>query len=317
MDHSSLSLRMKILAGLILVAGSTFASESMLGGGQLPPAVDKTIRTEVGNGSVSQITKVVENGETFFDVEAIQDGKEKAFSVTSDGALHIEIALSDAPEPVQKVIRQELGNATLDGLEKTTDNGEIFYDADLTTKDGKKRTLSVEPDGTLHEPVQINELPEAIRKIVITQLGSQPLEAIDKISDNGEIFYDVDTSRNGRKLTFSVSSDGSVRLPVEMSEIPEPVQKAIKQELGDGNLGEISKSTEADGGVYYEVEFTKGGQSESFSVSPEGTLYEVVSGPQTEGGAEAVWYARPAIGASLGVAALLGALVYWVRRKKG
>jgi uncharacterized membrane protein YkoI len=56
-----------------------------------------------------------------------------------------------------------------------------------------------------------------------------------------------------------------------LADLPEPAQKAIKEQLGDGKLVRIEESVK-DEQAYYRVELTKAGSSRSFTVDDEGKL---------------------------------------------
>src|SRR5690242_10368509 len=99
---------------LCLLMENALAAEPVAELSKLPTPVQETIRKETEDGTVTQITKVVENGETSYDVDALKAGKELSFSVSEAGALSEEITLANAPEPVQAVIRDQLGNGSLD-----------------------------------------------------------------------------------------------------------------------------------------------------------------------------------------------------------
>jgi hypothetical protein len=59
--------------------------------------------------------------------------------------------------------------------------------------------------------------------------------------------------------------------PVNLTDLPEVVQKAIKAQAEGGKLGEIDK-VEEDDEVTYEVGLTRDGKDRDFSVDEEGAL---------------------------------------------
>ena len=298
-----------ILAVCCLVIFTAIASAADPQLSKLPTPVQDTIRKAAGDAAITQITKVVEQGQAYYDVEAIKSGKELSFSVTEAGTFSEDISLAEAPELVQEVIREQLGSGTLEALVKSIDNGNTFYDVDFALN-GKKKSFSVDADGTLHEQITLDELPNPIRKIVQAELSSASLEGIEKSTDHGEIFYDIDLNRGGKTTSFSIASDGTVRTSVDLSETPEAVQKVIRQQVGNGTLSEIIKSSDPDG-ISYDVEFSRNGKASSFGVSSDGALYEVIATQKP-----APERSNMSLVEAVATAVVIGLLLFFTKRTK-
>ena len=61
------------------------------------------------------------------------------------------IKFSEAPEAVQKTIKEEAKGATVDTLTKEVEDGKTTYEAENVTIDGKKYDIEVGADGKLLE----------------------------------------------------------------------------------------------------------------------------------------------------------------------
>jgi uncharacterized membrane protein YkoI len=241
-----------------------------------PIAVQKTIHAQVGDGQLGEIDKVLDSGETFYDVElSAKDGRERDFTVDEDGTLSsVEVALAETPAPAQKSIRMLMKQGELESIDKNLDDSEVTYDIELAAKDGREKDFTIADDGTLlSAEVMLNETPSAVQKTIASQLSGGTLESIDKNFDDDGISYDVEmTAKDGREKDFTVAADGSLSsVQMTLEETPRPVQRTIKNQIGDGKILEIDRSFVKERGVFpYEVQSQKDGKPFDFSVGPRG-----------------------------------------------
>lgn len=120
--------------------------------------------------------------------------------------------------------------------------------------------------------VKLSDLPPAAQKAIQTQLAGGKLDEITKTTEDEGIIYDVEMTREGRTRSFTINAEGDLlEVEVFLRETPRPVQEAIHAQVGDGKLGEITKSTEA-GELTYDVEMTKEGKTRDFTVGQDGKL---------------------------------------------
>ena len=59
--------------------------------------------------------------------------------------------------------------------------------------------------------VTFNELPEAVKKTVKEQAGSNEINDIDKNVKNGKAVYEVGFKKNGQQTEILVNEDGSLQ----------------------------------------------------------------------------------------------------------
>ena len=328
---------MVLLATLLLSAGGMVAApvpgQAKLAG--LPPAVQQTIRTQVGNGRIEDVTRTNENGQVVYEVEIRKGGLERSLTVAVTGKLiALQMFLGELPTVVQQTIRAQIGGSQLLDIFWTDEDGEISYEIEYqkgplkremsvapdgrllslqvelaetpaavqktintqaaggkvgeiyrveedgeqlfaaeVTRDGRKRSFAVALDGKfLSEGIELPDAPAPVQKTIKTELGSGRVTEIDRFDEGGETFFDVKVSRDGRRHSFIVASDGAlVGVRVQLSETPGPVQKAIKERLAGATLVRVDKATE-DGATIYEVEARKDGKRFSFSVGTDGTV---------------------------------------------
>jgi len=243
---------------------------------EAPPAVQKTIQTQAGDGTLGEIDKALNGGETVYNVElTAKDGHERDFTVDEDGTLlSVEIALTEAPAPVQKSIQTLTNQGELNGINKNLDDSDVTYDVELTAKDGQEKDFTIDEDGTLlSAEVALSETPEMVQKTIQTRVGDGNLGSIDKNFDEAGINYDVEmTTKEGRNKGFIVAADGSlVSAQVTLEETLPAVRRTIKRQIGDGKVLRIDLSFVKEKGVFpYEIEGRKDGKPFDFSVGPKG-----------------------------------------------
>lgn len=126
-------------------------------------------------------------------------------------------------------------------------------------------------------------LPPAVQKGIQAQLGSGKLGDIKRDEEHGEVSYVAEITKDGRSRDYTLDEDGAL-LSVEVSlpETPPAVQKTIQNQIAQGTLESIGRTTD-DGGASYDVEWkAKDGAAHSFSVLESGKLQSVqVALPET------------------------------------
>jgi uncharacterized membrane protein YkoI len=261
-----------------VLPGSVFADDNSkaVAFSETPPAVQKTIQAQAGNGTLGEVDQDLDDGETVYNVElTAKDGTERDFTVDEDGTLlSVEVPLAETPAAVQKSVQTLKKQGDLEEIDKDLDDSEITYDIELTAKDGGERDFTLADDGTLLSAgVTLSETPAAVQKTIHARLGEGKLESIEKNFDDDGISYDVEmTTKEGREKDFTVAANGSLSsVQVELREAPRGVQRTIKNRIGDGRILEIDKSFEKERGVFpYEVQGQKDGKPFDFSVGPRG-----------------------------------------------
>src|ERR1051325_1157332 len=108
-------------------------------------------------------------------------------------------------------------------------------------------------------PRALAQLPVATQQTIRSQIGSGKLVSVEKDTEDGEVTYEVEMTRDGKTRSFTVDADGElIDEQMFLAELPGAVQKTIQTQVGKGSLGEIFKSAE-DGEVSYDVEMTSAG----------------------------------------------------------
>jgi len=145
----------------------------------LPPAVQKTVRSQSPNGEITGVSKTTENGMDAWKVDIRNQGanKDNELIVAADGKVlssdmpnnpngvvqDVKKALtptgavgtkfSALPESVQKTIQAHAPANQISDIERHTDNGRVIYEVQFQDT-GKNPSIKVAEDGTLVQDLQ-------------------------------------------------------------------------------------------------------------------------------------------------------------------
>jgi uncharacterized membrane protein YkoI len=142
-----------IMALLVLCVGAAFAQEKKektLALRDLAPAVQKTILAELKGGEIKRIGKEREDGVAQYEVETVLNGKHRDFNVDTNGKLILveeETSIDSIPVAAKAAILKKVGDGRLGMVELFMRGGETMYEAEYTTKAGKKHEVLVKADG--------------------------------------------------------------------------------------------------------------------------------------------------------------------------
>lgn len=120
---------------------------------EAPMPVQQAVQRVQGVRKLGDITEVFEDGETNYEVEINPDEKGPVMTFNAKGdVLIVEQATSQSklPEPVKKTLNDLLKGDRLVSLTKSTEDGEVTYNADIRRAD-KWETISIGADGKVAE----------------------------------------------------------------------------------------------------------------------------------------------------------------------
>jgi hypothetical protein len=145
----------------------------------LPPAVQKTVRSQSPNGEITGVSKTTENGMDAFKIDVREQGanKDNELIVATDGKVlstdmpskpngvvqDVKKALtptgavgtkfSALPEAVQKTVQAHAPESQIADISRHTDNGRTIYEVSFQDQ-GKNPSIKVAEDGTLVQDLQ-------------------------------------------------------------------------------------------------------------------------------------------------------------------
>ena len=142
--------------------------------------------------------------------------------------------------------------------------------------------------------MDFENVPEAVKKTVRDVAGENRIEDAERGTLDGQTVYEIAFKKDGKHNELRVAEDGSivqriagsnVRFPGAMTvnEVPAPVRRAIKDEVGSGEVNDIDKKT-VDGKTVYEVGFKKesGGAQHEIQIAEDGTILGEPAGAENK-----------------------------------
>ncbi len=176
------------------------------------------------------------------------------------------------PPAVQKTIMEAKGDGKLLGIAKKTEDGGLVFDVKVT-KNGKPGTFTVSTDGSVsRQKIALPETPAPVQKAIQGKTIDAKLGDITKVTDDGDVTYEVEITQGKRDRDFTLDEDGEVVSElVFMDELTVAVQKTINEKAAGAELGDITRTFQ-DGEPVYEVDITRAGRNRYFAVDLDGTL---------------------------------------------
>lgn len=179
---------------------------------ETPPAVRKTIETQLNRGELTSLEKSFEEGRVTYEIEmTLTNGAGRSFSVAADGVLErLQLALDETPAAVRKTIESKTDLGKLGDIFRVYQDGELSYEAGFT-RGHRDRDLSVAPDGRLlSEQVFLSELPPPALNTIRDRIDGGKILRIDHLFElrMGVFPYEVDGRKNGKPFNFSVGPRG-------------------------------------------------------------------------------------------------------------
>jgi uncharacterized membrane protein YkoI len=272
--------------GLIFYAGLLLASSALaqveskaVELKSTPKPVQKAVQLWLAGGSLDSIDEVQEKGRVTYEVDFTnKDAKDRDFTVAANGTLlSLEIALVDAPAPVQKTLKGMIGTGMLDSIEKNLDGDEPTFDISILTNDGKDNDFTLDGNGkVISQRIELADVPEGIQRIIKNQVGANTLDDVEKLFDEDNILsYQVGfTTKDGLPRSFTLNGgDGKMEsMEIGLSEAPAAVQATVTAESGTGAFESLDKIFDPAGITYEAAYYTKNGREHRFTVDADGKL---------------------------------------------
>jgi uncharacterized membrane protein YkoI len=136
------------LISTLLIGGAALASERKITMKDLPPAVQQAIK-EQKDATVRGLAKEVDKGRTLYEAELTVNGHSKDIMFDEQGrmvSVEEESTLAQIPPAARTAIEKAAGNGKVSAVEKLTEGGNVFYEAQVT-KGGKTSEVKVDASG--------------------------------------------------------------------------------------------------------------------------------------------------------------------------
>ncbi|MEA3187801.1 MAG: hypothetical protein QOD99_1631 [Chthoniobacter sp.] len=121
-----------------------------------------------------------------------------------------EPALKDLPAAVQKTAREQVGDARIEEVEDTFEDGQRAYEVEFTRK-GEKLALVIAPTGKivqLEHRLSVQAAPAEIQRTVAEKFPGGTISHIKKIDRAGKSFFEVSITHAGKAVTVEIDPKG-------------------------------------------------------------------------------------------------------------
>ena len=97
--------------------------------------------------------------------------------------------------------------------------------------------------------IAFDEVPEAIQKIALREIGDVPIRDVDREKEDGETVYDIEAKDDSIDIELEITADGilgekDVTEKIAFSELPIPVQDTVHQQVGTLKINDVERRTE-------------------------------------------------------------------------
>jgi uncharacterized membrane protein YkoI len=137
---------------IVVSLGAMFAAEKKIAYQDLPPSVQKAVPAETNGAEIKGYNRETEKSKTFYEVETILNGKSRDVLFDASGVLvevEEEIALNSIPAAAKAAIEKRTANGKVNKVERVTKGQSVSYEAEITSKSGKRSEIVVKADGSL------------------------------------------------------------------------------------------------------------------------------------------------------------------------
>lgn len=122
-----------------------------------------------------------------------------------------KIKRSDLPAAVEKTVAAESEGATIKGFSREKENGQIFYEAEMTA-DGHTKDVLMDANGAVvevEEGVAVDALSPEVKAGLLAKVGKGKITAVVTIKKHDKLVaYEAKLNTSGKKSEAQVGPDG-------------------------------------------------------------------------------------------------------------
>ena len=122
-----------------------------------------------------------------------------------------KIKRSDLPAAVEKTVAAESAGATVKGFSLEKENGQIFYEAEMTVN-GHTKDVLIDANGAVvevEEEVAMDALSPEVKAGLLAKAGKGKITTVDTIKKGNKLVaYEAKVNTNGKKSEVQVGPDG-------------------------------------------------------------------------------------------------------------
>ena len=122
-----------------------------------------------------------------------------------------KIRRTDLPAAVEKTVAAQSAGATIKGFNEEKENGQTFYEAEMTVS-GHSKDVLIDASGTVvevEEEVALDTLSAEVRAGLQAKAGKGKIGKVESLTKKGKLVaYEAHVSIDGKKSEVQVGPDG-------------------------------------------------------------------------------------------------------------
>jgi uncharacterized membrane protein YkoI len=122
-----------------------------------------------------------------------------------------KIKRTDLPAAVEKTVAAESAGATVKGFSQEKENGQTFYEAEMTVN-GHTKDMLIDAKGTVvevEEEVALDALSPEVKAGLSAKAGKGKITTVETIKKRDKLVaYEAKVNTNGKKSEVQVGPDG-------------------------------------------------------------------------------------------------------------
>ena len=244
---------------------------------EAPPAVRESLKSLSQAGELGEITRDFGlNEDSTFDAEITHAGITRTYTVDDCGVvLGTQVFLGELPARVKDSVNSIIGAGTAGEITKQMDDDGVTYEV-VMTRGGTNRTFTVNTNGEmLEEQVFLDEIPGAVQKAVQAQAKWGRLGKINKSTDGGTDYYEVEIRIGLNTCRLAFTAEGkpdSEEEDMVLASAPARVKTALRSIQRAGEVvTDVMRSTEGSD-TTYDIELRDGKTRRTLTFDPDGVL---------------------------------------------
>jgi hypothetical protein len=126
-------------------------------------------------------------------------------------AQETKIQRADLPPAVEKAVAAQSANAIIKGFSREKENGQTYYEAEMTVDGHSKDVLFNESGGVaeVEEQVAFDSLPAPVKEGLQSKAGQGKILKIESLTKHDKLVaYEAVVQKSGKKSEIQVSPDG-------------------------------------------------------------------------------------------------------------
>lgn len=122
-----------------------------------------------------------------------------------------KIPRTDLPPAVEKTVAAESQGATVKGFSEEKENGQTYYEAEMTVS-GHSKDVLIDKGGAIvevEEQVDLDSLPADVKNGLQSKAGSGKILKVESLTKRRKLVaYEAKVEANGKKKEIQVGPDG-------------------------------------------------------------------------------------------------------------